>query len=170
MKKLVRYERYTRKDIHDIFSPDTKFIAGTGTWGLQGIIRVPRTQHDYIFLVTYGKKESGHEFDENIDENGILTWQSQPSQTLNESRILDFINHNYLKNNIYLFLRNSNKEDYMYMGLLAYIDHDNQREKPVYFKWQILDWNEYNLNELVNNKKTNAYDIKTFDPKKFILK
>lgn len=170
MKKLVRYERYTRKDIHDIFSPDTKFIAGTGTWGLQGIIRVPRTQHDYIFLVTYGKKESGHEFDENIDENGILIWQSQPSQTLNESRILDFINHNYLKNNIYLFLRNSNKEDYMYMGLLAYIDHDNQREKPVYFKWQILDWNEYNLNELVNNKKTNAYDIKTFDPKKFILK
>ena len=97
MKKLVRYERYTRKDIHDIFSPDTKFIAGAETWGLQGIIRVPRTQHDYIFLITYGKKESGHEFDENIDENGILTWQSQPSQTLNESRILDFINHNYLK-------------------------------------------------------------------------
>ena len=170
MKKLVRYERYTRKDIHDIFSPDTKFIAGTGTWGLQGIIRVPRTQHDYIFLVTYGKKESGHEFDENIDENGILTWQSQPSQTLNESRILDFINHNYLKNNIYLFLRNSNKEDYMYMGLLAYVDHDNQREKPVYFKWQILDWDEYNSNELLNNKKTNIYDIKTFDTKKFILK
>ena len=104
MKELIRYEKYSRKDIHDVFSPDTNFTPQTGSWGLHGIIRVPGTQHDYIFLVTYGKKQSGHEFDENIDENGILTWQSQPSQTLNESRIIDFINHDYLKNNIYLFL------------------------------------------------------------------
>lgn len=90
-------------------------------------------------MVTYGKRRSGHEFDENIDENGILTWQSQPSQTLDDARIIDFINHDYLKNNIYLFLRTSEKENYTYMGLLAYVDHDNQREKPVYFKWQILD-------------------------------
>lgn len=153
MRELVRYEKYSRKDIHDVFSPDTNFTPQTGSWGLHGIIRVPGTQHDYIFLVTYGKKQSGHEFDENIDENGILTWQSQPSQTLNESRIIDFINHDYLKNNIYLFLRTSDKEDYTYMGLLAYVDHDNQREKPVYFKWQILDWNEDNSNRLINDKK-----------------
>ena len=169
MRKLVRYEKYSRKDIHDIFSPDTKFTPQAGTWGLQWIIRIPGTQHDYIFLVTYGKKQSGHEFDENIDENGILTWQSQPSQTLNESRIIDFINHDYLKNNIYLFLRTSDKEDYTYMGLLAYVDHDNQREKPVYFKWQILDWNEDNSNRLINNKKINTYDIEDFDTKKFTL-
>lgn len=169
MKKLVRYEKYSRKDIHDIFSPDTKFTPQAGTWGLQGIIRVPETHHDYIFLVTYGKKQAGHEFDENIDENGILTWQSQPSQTLNESRIIDFINHDYLKNNIYLFLRTSDKEDYTYMGLLAYVDHDNQREKPVYFKWQILDWNNYNSNRLTNDKKTDTYDIEKFDTKKFTL-
>lgn len=79
MRELVRYEKYSRKDIHDVFSPDTNFTPQAGSWGLQGIIRVPGTQHDYIFLVTYGKKQSGHEFDENIDENGILTWQSQPS-------------------------------------------------------------------------------------------
>ena len=159
MRELVRYEKYSRNDIHDVFSPDTNFTPQTGSWGLHGIIRVPGTQHDYIFLVTYGKKQSGHEFDENIDENGILTWQSQPSQTLNESRIIDFINHDYLKNNIYLFLRTSDKEDYTYMGLLAYVDHDNQREKPVYFKWQILDWNEDNSNRLINDKKINTYEF-----------
>ena len=169
MRELVRYEKYSRKDIHDVFSPDTNFTPQTGSWGLHGIIRVPGTQHDYIFLVTYGKKQSGHEFDENIDENGILTWQSQPSQTLNESRIIDFINHDYLKNNIYLFLRTSDKEDYTYMGLLAYVDHDNQREKPVYFKWQILDWNEDNSNRLINDKKINTYDIEKLDTKKFTL-
>ena len=170
MKELIRYKKYSRKDIHDIFSPDTKFTQQAGSWGMQGIIRVPGTQHDYIFIVTYGKKQSGHEFDENVDENGILTWQSQPGQTLKEKRIIDFINHDYLKNNIYLFLRTSNKEDYTYMGLLAYVDHDNQREKPVYFKWQILNWNEENLNTIIKDKKINTYNIEEIDAKKFTLK
>lgn len=165
MERLVRFEKYSRKDIHDIFSPDTNFTPHSGTWGLQGIIRVPNTNHDYIFLVTYGKKQAGHEFNESIDENGILTWQSQPSQTLKDSRIIDFINHDYLKNNIYLFLRTSEKEDYTYMGLLAYVEHDNQREKPVYFKWQILDWN--NRNEVIpenNESKPIKYlNVKDFN-------
>lgn len=170
MKELIRYEKYSRKDIHDIFSPDTKFTQQAGTWGMHGIIRVPRTQHDYIFEVTYGAKQSGHEFDENIDENGILTWQSQPSQTLNEARIIDFINHDHLKNNIYLFLRSSEKEDYTYMGLLAYVEHDNQREKPVYFKWQILDWNDDKSNKITNDKKVDICDVEEFDVNKFTLK
>jgi len=170
MRELVKYEKYSREEIQDVFSPDTDFVPQTGSWGLHGIIRVPGTKHDYIFLVTYGKKESGHKFDESIDENGILTWQSQPSQTLKESRIIDFINHDYLKNNIYLFLRMSNKEDYTYMGLLAYVDHDNEREKPVYFKWQILEWNEDNANDLINDKSENTHDIKEFNAKEFALK
>ena len=29
---------------------------------------------------------------------------------------------------------------YTYLGRLAYIEHDGQREKPVYFTWQILEW------------------------------
>ena len=169
MRELIRHEKYSRKDIHDVFSPNTIFTPQTGSWGLHGIIRVPGTHKDYIFLVTYGKRQSGHDFDENIDENGILTWQSQPSQTLNESRIIDFINHNHLKNNIYLFLRTSDKEDYTYMGRLAYVDHDNQREKPVYFKWQILDWNEENSNVLINNTNEITYGIKEFDAKEFLL-
>ena len=41
------------KDIHDLFSPDTEFYPGAGSWGAQGMIRVPNTLHDYIFLVTY---------------------------------------------------------------------------------------------------------------------
>ena len=53
MRQLVRYEKYSRRDVHDIFSPDTKFTPQAGSWGMQGIVRVPGTQHDYIFLVTY---------------------------------------------------------------------------------------------------------------------
>ena len=169
MKQLVRYEKYSRRDIHDIFSPNTKFTPKTGYWGMQGIIKVPRTQHDYIFLVTYGRRQSGHKFEENIDENGILTWQSQPSQTLEDLRIIDFINHDYLKNHIYLFLRTSEKEDYTYMGLLAYVEHDNQREKPVYFKWQILEWEHNNFNRVINSKKVDTKSFEEFDITKFTL-
>ena len=170
MEELVRFEKYSRKDIHDIFSPDTSFSPRGGSWGPRGIIKVPETEHDYIFLVTYGRKQGNHEFDEDVDENGILTWQSQPSQTLNDSRIIDFINHDYLKNNIYLFLRTSRKEDYTYMGLLAYIDHDNQREKPVYFKWQILDWDGSRQSEFFRHKKIEKYDTEKIDTKNFMLK
>lgn len=165
MKKLIRYNKYSRKDIHDIFSPDADFTSGSGYWGISGIIKVPNTLHDYIFLVTYGQKQAEHEFDEDIDENGILTWQSQPKQDLNTPQIIDFINHDYTTDNIYLFLRTDKKSDYTYLGLLAYVDHDNQREKPVYFKWQILDWNE---KESMNPVKR-VYEIEEFDSKNFKL-
>lgn len=142
MIKLERFNTYSRKDIHDIFSPDTNFTRGAGYWGISGIIKVPNTQKDYIFLVTYEQRSDTHKFDEGIDENGILTWESQPAQTLQTPQILELINHNHLTDNIYLFLRENKKEDYKYMGCLAYVEHDNQREKPVHFKWQILDWND----------------------------
>ena len=157
---LKRFEKYSRKDIHDYFSPNTEFTPGAGYWGISGIIKIPNTLKDYIFLVTYGQKQANHEFEEGIDDNGVLTWQSQPSQKLNTPQIIDFINHNYLTDNIYLFLRKNKKDDYTYMGLLAYIEHDNQREKPVYFKWQVLDWsnnssfeNDYNIVLKENNAK-----------------
>jgi hypothetical protein len=43
---------YTRKDVHDIFEPNTPFRSGTGTWGLQGIIKIPNRINDYVFFVT----------------------------------------------------------------------------------------------------------------------
>lgn len=172
MKELTRYEKYTREEVHDIFSPNTNFTPHAGVWGLQGIIPISYTHSDYIFFVTYGHTESGHEFDESIDENGILTWQSQPSQSFNDYRIKDFINHDENINNIYLFLRtNGRNKHYTYLGLLAYASHDNQRENPVYFKWQILDWNEEkgkksldNL-EIVKSEDFNANSVldKKFD-------
>lgn len=150
-RELIRYNKYSRREIHDIFSPNSKFVRGSGYWGISGIIKVPETKRDYIFLVTYGQKQASHEFEENIDENGILTWQSQPSQSLKDPQIQDFINHDDSIDNIYLFLRTDKKSDYTYLGLLSYVSHDNQREKPVYFKWQIIDWDENKGKESLEN-------------------
>lgn len=41
----------------------------------------------------------------------------------------------------YLFLRTNNRSFYTYLGKLKYRSHDKDREKPVYFQWQIMDWN-----------------------------
>lgn len=157
MKELIRYNKYSRKDIHDIFSPGTKFTPGAGYWGISGIIRVPETKRDFIFLVTYGQSQAEHEFDEEIDENGILIWQSQQSQKLQTPQIIELINHNHIVDNIYLFLRTDKKSDYIYLGLLAYVTHDKEREKPVYFKWQILDWNGKRINRNVNELENSNY-------------
>ncbi len=139
MRTLNKYEDYTRKEVHDIFSTHTRYTPQAGTWGLQGIVKVTDTK-DYIFYVTIGKQQGEHVFEEGITEDGILTWQSQPRQNLNSSTITSFINHNHDLNNIYLFFRTRNSNDYTYLGKLAYVSHDPERECPVYFKWQILDW------------------------------
>lgn len=140
MKNLELWSEYTREEIHGIFSPETKFTPQAGTWGLHGIIPVPNREGDWVFIVTYGNKQGEHTFDESITEDGVLTWQSQPRMDFNSAAIQSFINHDDRVNNIYLFLRANDKNPYGYFGRLGYLTHDSERQNPVYFQWQILDW------------------------------
>ncbi len=55
MTKLKLYGEYSRQDVHAIFSPDTEFVPQAGTWGLQGIVRVPERQGDWVFFITFGQ-------------------------------------------------------------------------------------------------------------------
>lgn len=143
MTSLKLYGEYTRRDVHAIFSPDTEFVPQVGTWGLQGMVRVPERQGDWVFFVTFGQAQGDHIFDESITEEGVLSWQSQPSQGLSSPIIKEFINHDERINNIYLFLRGKpSPTPYAYLGRLGYLTHDSVREKPVHFQWQLLDWDE----------------------------
>ena len=117
---------YSRKEIHQ-------------TWGLHGIIKIPNRDGDYVFIVTYGQSQGDHQFDEGITKEGVLSWQSQPRQNFKSKIIIDLINHNEITNNIYLFLRKEKKGKYEYLGRLKYLNHDNERENPVYFQWQLID-------------------------------
>jgi hypothetical protein len=139
-RPLERYEEYTREDVHDIFAPETPFTPQTGTWGLHGFVRIPEREGDFVFFVTFGQSQGEHVFDEGVTESGILTWQSQPRQALDNPVIQQFIAHNELKHSIYLFLRTKRDRAYAYLGKLKYLSHDKDRERPVYFQWQILDW------------------------------
>jgi hypothetical protein len=140
MPTLTLHADYSREQVRDIFAPDKPFYRGAGDWGLSGIVNIPQRLRDYVFFVTYGQSESGHDFEESITEDGVLTWQSQPKQKLQVPQIRQFIDHDDLANSIYLFLRTRKGRDYTYLGKLAYLSHDLQREQPVWFQWQILDW------------------------------
>ncbi len=50
MEQLILYENYSRKDVHDIFAPDTPFTPSRGAWGMQGIIKIPDRPKDFIFF------------------------------------------------------------------------------------------------------------------------
>ena len=140
MKTLRVGDFYNRRDVHSIFSPETIFTPQAGTWGLQGIVSIPEREGDWVFFVTLGQTQGDHAFDESITTDGVLSWQSQPRQGFENETIKSLIAHDERLNNIHLFLRSEAGTDYGYFGNLGYLTHDTQREKPVHFQWQLMDW------------------------------
>jgi hypothetical protein len=142
---LELYSSYSREDVHDFYDPKSTFKVGTGSWGIHGIIRVPERRGDFVLFVTLGKKEREHQFDESINEEGILRWQSQPHQDLNSSAIRELVRHDEKTNNVYLFLRASAlrggvAETFTYLGTLKYAGHDLERINPVHIAWELMEW------------------------------
>jgi hypothetical protein len=140
MRNLVLWQTYSREEVHGIFSPATTFTPQAGTWGLQGIVRIPERPGSFIFFVTFGQSQGDFDFDESITDDGVLTWQSQPKQRLQGATIQELIDHDDRTDSIHLFLRTRTNVDYTYCGTLGYLVHDEEREQPVRFQWQLLDW------------------------------
>tara|TARA_Y100001935_G_scaffold91072_1_gene75582 strand:+ start:1774 stop:3048 length:1275 start_codon:yes stop_codon:yes gene_type:complete len=141
-RALIKYEDYSRKEVHDIFDPSAKFRLGSGYWGLMGIIQPKTRPKDFVFFVTYGTQYGGHEFNEEVSETGLINWQSQPGQKLGDTQIRELINHDELNNSIHLFLRTKSTADlpYTYLGKLSYFSHNEEASEPCEFVWQIMDW------------------------------
>jgi hypothetical protein len=144
-EQLTLHRDYSRQQIHDLFEPETLFTAQTGSWGLHGIVRLARRPGDFVLIVTFGRSQGEHTFDEGISNEGILRWQSQPQQKLADRTIRELIAHDEDRNSIYLFLRTAPRiggvpPDYTYLGLLKFDEHDTEREQPVHFAWQLLSW------------------------------
>jgi|GEM_PF-364633 hypothetical protein len=137
---LEKYREYSRREVHDIFDKNSPFTLKSGTWGIRGIVSPLSNRDDFIFFVTFGRSDLGFTFEESVTESGILTWQSEPKQKLRDSTIQKLIRHDHQKNTVHLFLRTHRDRKFSYLGRLAYLSHNNEREEPVLFKWQILDW------------------------------
>lgn len=145
MRPLELYSDFTREEVHSIFDPDTSFTPQSGSWGLHGIVPIRDRPGDIVFFVTFGQQQGQHEFDESISTDGVLHWQSQPKQSLSDETIRKLIRHDENTNCIHLFLRTTARtkgkpRPYTYLGKLKYLGHDADRERPVHFLWQLLDW------------------------------
>lgn len=139
------FHDYDRQAVRDLFAPDEPFTRGAGKWGLQGIIRLKDRPGDFVLFVTFGQSTGGHDFDEGINGQGILRWQSQPGQTLKSGAIKEFIRQDADRSNVHLFLRTGDKKNgaprpYTYLGRLQHHSHDEEREKPVHIAWELIDW------------------------------
>ena len=145
MRPLRLFEDYSRSEVHDIFAPNIPFTPGAGAWGMSGIIE--HQPGEFVLFVTFGREQGEHRFEEGVTADGVVTWQSQPNQTLADPQIQRLIAHDPERANVRLFLRTRDRASggapmpYTYLGRLAYLMHDAERERPVHFQWQLIeDW------------------------------
>jgi hypothetical protein len=166
MTKLTLYDKYTRKEVHDYFVPGGTFTPNAGTWGLHGCVQIPDTSHDYVFFVTYGQSQGDHFFQEGISKDGVIAWQSQPRQHLNEARILKWIEQQARGDLIYLFVRSRKGDPYTYFGKINYLSHDPFKEYPVWFEFRLEEWSAPNsvLSEFVRTPTVGLGEGKTHLP------
>lgn len=140
---LELYGKYDRRAAHDIFDPSSPFTVGAGSWGIHGIIRLPDSPRTFVLFVTLGKQEGAHQFDESINDQGILRWQSQPKQDLTSPAIADLIRHDDKTATVHLFLRTNRMRGgvappFTYLGPLRYHDHDIGRAQPAHIAWELV--------------------------------
>lgn len=137
---LELHREYSRSMVHRLLAPEgSNFKPQVGDWGLWGIIRLKESVSGFVLFVTFGQKQAHHQFDEEIDDQGVLTWQSQPAQTTSTPQILDLISHESRQEPVHLFLRTNDRLQYTYFGELEYIDHDPSSSRPVWFRWQLVE-------------------------------
>ena len=147
-RRLTLNDDYSREAVHDLFDPNSLFTRGAGVWGISGLIEIPGRPGDFVFLVTFGTKQGDHEFDEGISTEGIIRWQSQPQQSLDDPRVQRLIGQDPDRNSVHLFLRTAERRGgevvpYTYLGRLRYDGHDRERSRPVHFRWALLGSGRY---------------------------
>ena len=134
-----RYGFYDRQAVAAVLQPSYPFQSQRGSWRISGIVRFG-VGPNYIFFVSFGQTQAEHEFDEVVYDNGVIRWQSQPSQKLTDPVIQKLVSHDHFAHDILLFLRTSTRGPYAFMGFLKYVNHDKEHEQPGNFHWRILDF------------------------------
>jgi hypothetical protein len=141
---------YSREEISKLFEPDKKFTRGAGTFGISGFIESPKSSGNFIFLVTLTEKHPANAYKDVLSEDGYLDWMSQNRNSIDSEIIHSLLAHDPSQNNIHLFVRGNEGQNYTYLGLLEYFDHDPLTSKPVHFVWHVINWDftRDELNEL----------------------
>lgn len=141
---MIRYQKYDRRQSHDILEPETRYTHQAGTWGLQGIIQI-KNSNDFVFFVTQGLVDDNLDYGDILFDNGTLHWKTQNRHNQSSSIFRTLLNHNDQVNKIYFMYRLSaflNDKSYVYIGELEYIDYDKNTNNPVHMTWKVKDWSK----------------------------
>lgn len=138
-KELSIYSRYTREDMASIFDPHYEFKAGSGRWGISGIVAGKPKQSDFVFIVTLAERD-GNEYEDYFTEDGVFFWKSQNRHTPASKIIQDLCGHDADSSTIYLFVRSNREDKYTYLGPLSFRDWDPLSSAPVHFQWDMVSW------------------------------
>ncbi|MGH1473816.1 DUF3427 domain-containing protein [Yersinia proxima] len=138
IQRPILFDRYSRKEISQLFEPGCKFSPGAGRWGGTGIVWLNNQSQDVVFMVTLEKISDANPYSDSLSDDGMLRWESQTQMGIDSDRTLQLISHDFNTSNIHLFLRSDKKNKYSYLGLLAYEWHDENSSNPVLFKWRLI--------------------------------
>ena len=169
---LIAYNKYNRENVCKIFDPECIFKAGSGRWGLSGIVSHTPCKNDFVLFVTLDNQDD-NDYEDYLTEDGVLVWMSQNQHTPNCNIIRILSSHNEDLNNINLFIRTSKGKQYTFLGPLALRDWNPNSTNPVHFMWNIINWplSEETHNEFKNYIKpavTPGYKPLTFNVQKLI--
>lgn len=134
---LVLYQKYSRRQLNDIFDPDMKFSTGSGRWGGTGIVPHTPRENDFTFIVTLEDKKT---YEDYLTQDGVIFWESQERHDHSSEWIKSFCTHDENINTIYLFMRVANTDDYTFFGPLSFKHCNENTKNPVHFQWKLLDW------------------------------
>lgn len=141
---MIKYQKYTREEAHDILDPTATFVNQVTPWARNGMIRFQGSA-DYVFFVTKGTVDGDFSYEDTLTDDGYLYWKTQNQIDQNHLHFRNFTNHDENQNNIHLFYRLSSKDvdkSYVYLGKLKFVSYDPNTNSPVHITWKILDWDK----------------------------
>ena len=137
---LELYKEYSREDAQRVFDPEGVETERAAKWAKSAILSLGENGNDFVLFVSLDRNEGEKESDEYITDSGVFIWGSQKSKTFSSPIIRKLIQHDHNRNAVHLFVRTREKKEYAYLGKLKYLAHDSERDRPVFFRWQILNW------------------------------
>ncbi len=134
MRQLVFYQGYTRREIHDLFDPDSMWGLQGGAWVSSPMVALPHRPGDFVFLLTLDRQRES----DRVTTEGVLVWG--PDASTSGQMIEDLARHDDTHNIIHLFLRTDSRARFTYLGPLRYLSRARQAQGPPLMFWQILTW------------------------------
>ena len=138
---LMLHSRYTRDQILAAFNFHTFNVKSSIREG----VAESKDKNVELLFITLNKSEKDYSpttlYNDFAISDTLFHWQSQNATRPDTGKGISYIQHQFLKKDILLFVREQNKDEYgvnmsyVFLGKGVYLDHDGS--KPMNIKWEL---------------------------------